>query len=203
MPRPETPLTRDQIVDAAEDVLRRFGPAKANVVDVARALGVSHAAVYRHVENKAALRDMVVGRWVEQVMPPLRAIVAKSGPAPQRLRKFFDTLMACKRQRASADPELFTAYRALAAGARSLAAAHVDELIAMVAEIVRDGVKEGTFREVDPMTTGRAVLLATMRFHHPVHADEWSEPTIDQDFEAVWSLLMEGLSVGKKKSARG
>lgn len=203
MPRPETPLTRDQIVDAAEDVLRRFGPAKANVVDVARALGVSHAAVYRHVENKAALRDLVVGRWVEQVMPPLRAIAAQAGPAPRRLRHFFDTLMACKRQRASADPELFAAYRTFAAGARALAAAHVEELIALVAEIIRAGVKEGTFRKVDPLIAGRAVLLATMRFHHPVHASEWSEPTIDADFEAVWSLLMEGLSAGKKKPARG
>jgi len=48
----DAPLTRDRIVSAAEDVLRRFGPAKATVVDVARALGVSHAAVYRHVATK-------------------------------------------------------------------------------------------------------------------------------------------------------
>ncbi len=33
----DTPLTLDRIVSAAEDVLRRFGPAKATVVDVARA----------------------------------------------------------------------------------------------------------------------------------------------------------------------
>jgi AcrR family transcriptional regulator len=38
------PLTRDRILATAEDVIRRFGPAKATVVDVARALGVSHAA---------------------------------------------------------------------------------------------------------------------------------------------------------------
>ena len=45
----DAPLSRDRILAAAEDVIRRFGPDKANVVDVARALGVSHAAVYRHV----------------------------------------------------------------------------------------------------------------------------------------------------------
>src|SRR5690242_4056558 len=75
----DAPLTRDRIVSAAEEVLRRFGPAKATVVDVARALGVSHAAVYRHVATKAELRDLVVGRWVETTMPSLRAIVAKPG----------------------------------------------------------------------------------------------------------------------------
>jgi AcrR family transcriptional regulator len=42
----DSPLTYEQILEAAEDVLRRFGPGKATVVDVARALGVSHGSVY-------------------------------------------------------------------------------------------------------------------------------------------------------------
>jgi AcrR family transcriptional regulator len=58
----DAPLTRDRIVSAAEDVLRRFGPAKATVVDVAPAVGVSHCAVSRHVANKAKMRDLVFGR---------------------------------------------------------------------------------------------------------------------------------------------
>src|ERR1700723_1420273 len=103
----DAPLTLDRIVGAAEDVIRRFGPAKATVVDVARALGVSHAAVYRHVATKAELRDLVVSRWAEETMPPLRAIAAQSGPAAQRLRQFFDGLIAVKRRRATDDPELF------------------------------------------------------------------------------------------------
>src|SRR5271170_1039338 len=94
---------------STEHVARRFGPAKATVVDVARVLGVSHAAVYRHVADKAELRDLVVGRWVETTMPPLRAIAARPGPAPRRLRRLFDTLIAIKRGRAAEDPELFSA----------------------------------------------------------------------------------------------
>ena len=34
----DAPLTRDRILATAEDVIRRFGPAKATVVDVARGL---------------------------------------------------------------------------------------------------------------------------------------------------------------------
>src|SRR6516162_4792628 len=101
----DAPLTRDRIVSAAENVLRRFGPAKATVVDVARALGVSHAAVYRHVATKAELRDLVVGRWVEETMPPLREIAAGRTSASHRLRRLIDTLIAVKRRRASEDPE--------------------------------------------------------------------------------------------------
>jgi AcrR family transcriptional regulator len=190
---PAQPLTRERIVAAAETVIRRFGPAKATVVDVARALGVSHAAVYRHVATKAALRDLVVGHWMEAILTPLRAIVVESGPAPARLRRFFETLIDIKRRRATDDPELFAAYRALAADAESAVTHHVDEMIGLAAAIVRDGVAEGSLRDVDPASAGRALLFATSRFHHPVHAGEWDHPSIAAQFNDVWKLLMHGL----------
>ena len=197
MASPEVPLTRDRIVATAEDVVRRFGPEKATVVDVARALGVSHAAVYRHVKTKAELRNLVVQRWVDEMMPPLRALVARPGPAPKRLRQLFDTLIGAKRRRAAADPELFTAYRSLAAETQSVAAAHVDELVRLAAVIIHSGIEEGTFRHGDPVAASQAILYATSRFHHPAHAMEWADPKIDAVFEDVWRMLMEGLSVEK------
>jgi len=192
----DAPLTRDRILSTAEDVIRRFGPAKATVVDVARVLGVSHAAVYRHVATKAELRNMVVGRWVEVTMLPLRAIAAQAGPAPERLRRLYDTLIAVKRQRAAADPELFAAYRTLATDAQSAVAAHVEELIALTSMIIRAGVEEGAFRPVDPVAAGRAVLSATLRFHHPLHAAEWGDPSLDTTYNDLWEILMAGLSAG-------
>ncbi len=76
-------LAPERILQAAEDVLRRFGPEKATVVDVARALGVTHGSVYRHFASKAALRDAVVRRWLETMMPPLEAVAAEEGPGPR------------------------------------------------------------------------------------------------------------------------
>jgi AcrR family transcriptional regulator len=195
---PDVPLTLDKILATAEDVIRRFGPAKATVVDVARVLGVSHTAVHKHVGSKAELRDMVLGRWLEATMPPLRAVVAERGPAPNRLRYLIDALIAVKRRRAADDPELFTAYRTLAADAKSVIAAHVEEMIGLVAKIIVSGIEEGTFRTVDPMAMGRAVLVATSKFHHPAHAAEWGDPAIAAAYEDVWQLLMDGLRAEKR-----
>jgi len=199
MPSQNVTLTLNRILATAEDVIRKFGPAKATVVDVARSLGVSHAAVYRHVATKAELRDLVVGRWVEETMTPLRAIAASAGPAPQRLRRLIDTLVAIKRRRAADDPELFAAYRTLAADAQSVVTAHVDELVALAALVIRSGVTEGAFRTVDPVAAGRAVLLATSKFHHPAHAAEWADPAIDAAYNDVWKMLMDGLCVAKRR----
>jgi len=197
----DTSLNQDRIVAAAEDVIRRFGPAKATVVDVARALGISHAAVYRHVATKADLRDLVVGRWTEATMPPLRAIASQPSPAPQRLRQFFDALIDVKRRRAAEDPELFAAYRTLAADAQSAVATHVDELVQLAALVIRSGLEEGAFRAADPAAVSRAMLFAMSRFIHPAHAAEWTDPAIDLTYNNVWRLLMDGLCAPKSPAA--
>jgi AcrR family transcriptional regulator len=193
----DVPLTRDRILAAAEDVVRRFGPDKATVVDVARSLGVSHAAVYRHVATKAELRGLVVGRWVEATMAPLRKIAARPGPARERLRGLFDALIAVKRRRAADDPQVFAAYRTLAADAQPVVAAHVEELVELAAQVIRRGVEEGTFRTADPKSAGRALLFATSWFHHPANAAEWTDPAIDEAYNEVWQLLMDGLCAPK------
>jgi AcrR family transcriptional regulator len=193
----EPALTSDRILEAAEDVLRRFGPAKATVVDVARALGVSHGSVYRHFPSKAALREAVTDRWLARVSAPLAAVAAEDGPAPERLRRWLDLLVASKRQRALDDPELFATYLEIAAGARDAVRAHVDALAGQIARIIADGVARGEFVAADPVAAGRAVLDATARFHNPAHAPEWSDPGIDAAFEGVWSLVSSGLAADR------
>ena len=59
------------------------------------------------------------------------------------------------------------------------------------------GVKEGTFRTVDPVAAAREVLVAMSLFHHPAHAAEWVDPSIDAAYDDVWQLLMDGLCVAK------
>ena len=189
----DTALTPEKILEAAEDVLRRFGPAKANVVDVARALGVSHGSVYRHFPSKAALRDAVAGRWLGRMMTPLCAIAAESGPAPERLYRWLKQLIAGKRRKVQDDPELFAAYHLLAVETRGVVEGHVEALAAQVTKIIADGQAQGEFVLSDPAASARAVLSATARFHHPAHASDWAAPTIDAEFETVWQLILRGL----------
>jgi AcrR family transcriptional regulator len=190
----ELTLTPDRILDATEEVLRRFGPVKATVVDVARALGVSHGSVYRHFASKAELRDAVIERWLARVSAPLDAIVSETGPAPQRLRRWLGALIDAKRRKVGDDPEMFATYYTLARESRTMVMGHLTMLIAQAAAIIADGMKRGEFQAADPVATARAVLDATGRFHNPAHAAEWSDPQIDKAFEGVWQLVLRGLT---------
>ncbi len=190
----DTPLTPERILDAAEDVLRRFGSDKANVVDVARALGVSHGSVYRHFASKTALREAVTERWLSRVSVPLAHVAAADDAPAVRLRRWLDLLVTTKRGWAHSDPELFDNYLKLAAEAGDVVTAHVDTLVAQLAQIIADGVAAGAFGVSEPLSAARAVFDATGRFHNPMFVQHWGLPHIDAHYEAVLALISAGLS---------
>ncbi len=119
------PLTPERILEAAEYLLRRFGLAKTTVVDVARAPGVSHGSIYRHLPSKAALHDAVASRWLAEKSVPLTTIANEDGSAPERLRRWLNLLCSMKRKYVLEDPELFATYKKLAGEARDVVRAHV------------------------------------------------------------------------------
>ncbi|MGW9023572.1 TetR family transcriptional regulator [Streptomyces sp. NPDC055722] len=194
-PTTET-LTAERILETTEEVLRRHGPAKATVVDVARALGVSHGSVYRHFRTKAALRDAVTKRWLDRTAAALAGFVTEEADPETRLRDWFRGLFEAKRHKAGDDPELFATFTVLADENSQVVDQHLEDLTGQLMEIVRDGAASGAFTAADPATTARALFHATGRFHDPSYHREWSRPGIDDQFEAVLDLLLRGLRAG-------
>lgn len=191
----DQPLTKETILDAAEQVFRRFGPDKTSVVDVARALHVSHGTLYRHFASKAALREAVTERWLHRITEQLREISESSeGSAAERLRLWFDTLLRSKRIHAAEDPELFAMFTAVTLEAGEMIVAHVEHLVQQIARIVDDGMKAGEFQAGKPEVVAKSIFLATSVFHHPVHSYEWSTALVDQNYDAVWRLVLSGLT---------
>ena len=184
--------TRDRILEAAELLLRRHGPAKTSVVDVARALGMSHANIYRHFASKAALQDAVAERWLHAVSDPLAALAAAPGPAGERFEQWVLALAAAKRRKVLEDPEIFATYHALVESARGVVEAHVATLRGQLAAIIGSGVAAGEFAPTDPDAAAGAVLDATARFHHPHLVRESAGRAQDEDQAArqVVALLL-------------
>jgi AcrR family transcriptional regulator len=191
-------LTPERILEVTEDVLRRFGLAKATVVDVARALDVSHGSVYRHFPSKASLRQAVAKRWLDRVSAPLNEIAGSSGPAPERLERWLRTLCAAKQKKANDDPEMFQTYLTLAREACTAVKAHKEGMVDEIAAIIADGVKQGVFEVADAKASARAMFEATSRYHHPAHADEWKDPDLAARFDVLLALLLRGLEACKR-----
>jgi AcrR family transcriptional regulator len=191
-------LTPERILEVTEDVLRRFGLAKATVVDVARALDVSHGSVYRHFPSKASLREAVAKRWLDRANAPLLEIAESSGPAPAKLERWLRTMCSIKHKKVCDDPEMFATYLSLAREACKVVKAHREGLVEQIAHILSDGVKQGAFEVRDVKATAQAIFEATSRFHHPAHAEEWSDPQLPARVDALLALLLRGLEAPRK-----
>ena len=149
-------LTPERILEVTEDVLRRFGLAKATVVDVARALDVSHGSVYRHFPSKASLRDAVAKRWLDRANAPLQKIAEGSGPAPGRLERWLRAMFAIKYKKVCDDPEMFATYLALAQEARDVVKAHKERLVDQIAQ-------KGLLRIIEGLLELRSLQAASSR----------------------------------------
>ncbi|HEX4789152.1 MAG TPA: TetR family transcriptional regulator [Actinospica sp.] len=193
-PSSREPLTREQILVAAKRVLRRHGPAKATVVDVAQALGVSHGSVYRHFPTKAALRAAVIGEGLAELDRVLASTTEESGSAVERLHRWLLALIDFKQRFAREDPELFETYCLIEVDKPKAVSAHVELSIGMIDRILADGVAAGEIGPSAQKAGGRAIWDATARFHHPLHHAEWADPEINADFKRVWRLLRDGLT---------
>jgi AcrR family transcriptional regulator len=191
-------LTPERILEVTEDVLRRYGLAKATVVDVARALDVSHGSVYRHFPSKASLREAVAKRWLERVSTPLAKIAESAGPAPAKFERWLRELFNAKQKRYLEDPEMFATYLSLAREACKTVNGHKTCLTGQLELILADGVKQGAFEIADTGVTAKAIFDAVTRFHHPAHSEEWKDPQLQARIDAVIALLLRGIEVCKR-----
>lgn len=185
---------RTRILDAAADQLRRHGPAKTGVVDVARALGVSHAAVYRYFASKDDLFDAVAERWLTAVSAPLKAIAERRSSAAKRLDAWLTELFAIKRRKVTDDRELFETYRAIAEAAHDVVATHIAELRHQLSTIIAEGIASKEFRVKNADEAATTVLDATARFHHPHLLLE--KPSESAAERRIIRLVLAGLSAG-------
>lgn len=188
-------LSEDTILDATEKVIRRYGPEKTSVVDVARALNVSHGMIYRYFSSKSSLQEAVTKRWLNRISEPLNKIAQENtGSSRTRLRLWMDTLIDIKSTNAMEDPELFMMYTTVTLQAIELISTHINDLINQISHIIEIGMQNGEFKAGDPKIVAKGIFMATLQFHHPAHSYEWLSDTIDEDFEVVWNIVLSGIT---------
>ncbi|UQZ37476.1 TetR family transcriptional regulator [Paenibacillus sp. PK3_47] len=190
-----------EILDAAEQTLRRYGPGKASVTDVAKLLGVSHGTLYRHFPSKAALREAVTERWLEEkIVAPLAELAGSAADNPlEQLHQYIVRLIELKVHYATQDYEMFRMYAAVTEEAADLVEAHIERIISQISIILNRGIEQGVILQLTGTTAlARSVFHATARFHHPSHAYEWHSSSISREFDELWSLLVRGLAATVK-----
>src|SRR5438477_1485154 len=83
---------RERILVTAERLFREIGYQKTTVADIAKALRMSPANVYRFFDSKKSINAGVARRLMEQVETAAKAIARERGSATKRLRRLLATV---------------------------------------------------------------------------------------------------------------
>src|SRR3954453_8041506 len=86
------PDTRERILVEAERLFREIGYQKTTVADIAKALRMSPANVYRFFDSKKAIHEGVARTLMGGVERAVVAIAARPEPAASRLRELLTTI---------------------------------------------------------------------------------------------------------------
>lgn len=164
-------LTAEKILDAARTQVRRFGEAKTNVVDIARALGTSHTTIYRHFRSKMNVFDAIVLAAMHDEEELARTYVDAVEPASERLLSMILALHRRKRERFENDPEVYQLYRRVVDERPELVQDYALAMTRLVAAILSDGVSRGEFKIEDIPSASGVVRDACTVFVHPAHVE--------------------------------
>lgn len=202
-PRPETMEKnasdpRDRILETARDLIRRFGGAKTNVVDIAQAMGLSHSAIYRHFRSKAEIFDALAGATMAEEAALADAFVKADAPAAERLAALVLTLHRNKRTKFADDPEMHALYRRIVEERPDLVSDYARRMTGLLRLILADGVARGEFLTMDVDAAAGAVRDAFTVFIHPAHVEAAMKAGLDQEagLQTLMGLVIGGLAAG-------
>jgi AcrR family transcriptional regulator len=149
---------RDAFVDAAKRLIRSRGYEQMSVQNVLDDLGASRGAFYHYFDSKVALLEAVVERMVDESVAGLQPLLADTNLcAIDKLRGLFAGVARFK----AADRELVCGLTRTwlsddnALARDKLRRLTVERLTPVLAVIVRQGQREGSFVPASPAATAR------------------------------------------------
>jgi AcrR family transcriptional regulator len=158
---------RTNIMDVAEEHFRRIGYAKTAVADIASALGMSPANVYRFFPSKSAINEAICLRILGEAHAMLDSVAAEPLPAPEKLKKAIRQLYAFNHSRFIQERRVHDMVEAAMEENWGAVEAHLTFVVERFSRIIAEGVREGSFKPCDIQLTALTVKNACTSILHP------------------------------------
>lgn len=158
---------RERIVSVAEEHFRRIGYAKTAVADIAAALGMSPANIYRFFASKSAINDAICARLMREVDEMMEGIVSGPGAPSEKLRTFFISLHRHNKTRLTNEHRLYDMVEVAMAENWPAIDAHCQRMREYLAAILKLGIESGEFRAVDIADFADTACNASSKVIHP------------------------------------
>jgi AcrR family transcriptional regulator len=137
------------------------------IIGIARALGMSHANVYRYFPSKSAIVEAVLDRWLSRVENFIEELARRDGTAAERIERVVIELHRRRRAKFQQEPELYESFRRVIVSRSRAVAKRQEQIVAVFRLLVEQGIRDGEFPAIDPGAAATVLEDATAFFLHP------------------------------------
>jgi AcrR family transcriptional regulator len=189
--------TRTRILLVAERLFREIGYQKTTVADIAKALKMSPANVYRFFDSKTAIHQAVARRLMSEVEAAVVTIADEPSSPKARLREILSTIHHMNAERYVGDAKLHEMVAMAMEEAWDICDAHIARLGESVGRVIAEGVAVGEFKPCDIEQTAHCVCISMCRFFHPQMIAECAKKSIDVPLDVMVEFVVGAISVPK------
>jgi AcrR family transcriptional regulator len=186
------PDTRERILVVAERLFREIGYQKTTVADIAKALRMSPANVYRFFDSKKAIHEGVARTLMGGVEQAAEAIASGRGPAASRLRELMTTIHRMNCERYTGDSKLHEMVEIAMEESWQVCVAHMQRITETIGAVIAEGAASGEFHAPDVPLAAMCACTAMMRYFHPQMIAQCANkpgPSLDQMIDFVLAGL--------------
>lgn len=190
--RPRAPLTREQILAVSAHVFNQRGYRGTTLDDIARALGVTKAALYYHVKSKEQILFLCHQLALDIAMEGFRRAKALPLPPDEQLRIALTHYIEAMADQLKGTVVLLE-QGALSPRLHARIVAKRDEYERTLRGVIAEGIEAGAFMPCDPKIVGFALLGA-------VHwIPKWYSPTGSRSAGEIAAQFADYLVRGLRK----
>ena len=151
-------MQRSDIISAAAQIFRVKGYQAASMQDIADAVHLQKASLYHHVESKQEILLTILNQALDLLIADMQAVLASDLPSDEKLREAIRVYVS----RLAEDPDLAAVllleHRSLEPELLERHIRRRDRYERLWRDLVRQGVEDGCFRELDEKITSFALL---------------------------------------------
>lgn len=175
----------------ATELVRRQGSEKFRLSDVAKEMGMTHAALYNYFKSKDDLLDSINAEWLYRIDEELEGIIHQDTTVLIRIRCWFMRLYEMKKEKAQLDIHPYAAFIDATIKEKPYIHKHLTIQFRQLNQLCDEAVAAYDVK-VDSEKLTSLLLEATIMFHHPKFVKDTAGSDRKDDLSQLLDVLLRG-----------
>jgi len=151
-------MTKDEILEAAAQIIREKGFHATSMQDIARAVDLRKASLYHHVNSKQEILVDLLDRSLDMMIERIVEVMAQDVPVDEKFRLAMRSYINYMAENLDLSSVLLLEHRSLEVQYKSQHLPRRDKYEGLWRQIIEDGIAQGVFNPHDPKVAVKVVL---------------------------------------------